>query len=47
MAEELGPRRATVARELTKLHEEIKRGDLAALAAHYAEKPENRAEKSS
>ena len=37
MAEELGPRRATVARELTKLYEEIKRGDLADLAAHYAE----------
>lgn len=32
----LGPRRGTVARELTKLHEEIRRGDLAQLAAHYA-----------
>ena len=44
MAEELGPRRATVARELTKLHEEIKRGDLAALAAHYAESEKPRGE---
>jgi 16S rRNA (cytidine1402-2'-O)-methyltransferase len=32
----LGPRQGTVARELTKLHEEIRRGDLAQLAAHYA-----------
>jgi 16S rRNA (cytidine1402-2'-O)-methyltransferase len=44
MAEELGPRRAAVARELTKLHEEIKRGDLAALAAHYAESEKPRGE---
>ncbi|MDE2182582.1 MAG: 16S rRNA (cytidine(1402)-2'-O)-methyltransferase [Alphaproteobacteria bacterium] len=32
----LGPRPAAVTRELTKLHEEIRRGDLAALAAAYA-----------
>ena len=31
-----GPRPATVARELTKLHEEVRRGTLAALAGHYA-----------
>lgn len=32
----LGPREAAVARELTKLHEEVRRGSLAELAAHYA-----------
>jgi len=32
----LGPRSAAVARELTKLHEEIRHGGLDALAAHYA-----------
>ena len=31
-----GPRPATVARELTKLHEEVRRGTLDALAGHYA-----------
>ena len=37
MAEILGPRPASVARELTKLHEEIRRGALAELAEHYRE----------
>ena len=32
----LGPREAAVARELTKLHEEVRRGSLTELAAHYA-----------
>jgi len=32
----LGPRPAAVARELTKLHEETRRGSLAELAEHYA-----------
>ena len=36
MAESLGPREAAVAREMTKLHEEVRRGPLATLAAHYA-----------
>jgi len=35
MAVSLGPRRAVVARELTKLHEDFERGDLAALADAY------------
>ena len=35
MVELLGNRPAAVARELTKLHEEIRRGRLADLAAHY------------
>jgi 16S rRNA (cytidine1402-2'-O)-methyltransferase len=35
MADVLGDRPAAVARELTKLHEEIRRGRLAELAAHY------------
>ena len=32
----LGPRDAAIARELTKLHEEMRRGDLVGLAKHYA-----------
>ncbi len=35
MAAELGPRAAAVCRELTKRHEEVRRGDLATLAAAY------------
>jgi 16S rRNA (cytidine1402-2'-O)-methyltransferase len=37
MAAELGPREAAVCRELTKRFEEVRRGTLAELAAHYAE----------
>ena len=37
LAARLGDRQAAVCRELTKLHEEIRRDSLAALAAHYAE----------
>jgi 16S rRNA (cytidine1402-2'-O)-methyltransferase len=39
MAEMLGNRPAAVARELTKLHEEVRRGTLAELASHYAVPP--------
>jgi 16S rRNA (cytidine1402-2'-O)-methyltransferase len=35
LATTLGAREAVVCRELTKLHEEVRRGDLVALAAHY------------
>ncbi|MGI8883811.1 MAG: 16S rRNA (cytidine(1402)-2'-O)-methyltransferase [Pyrinomonadaceae bacterium] len=38
-AEILGNRNAAIARELTKLHEEIVRGNLSELALKYAEKP--------
>ena len=37
LAAELGPRPAAVARELTKRFEEVRRGSLAELAAHYGE----------
>jgi 16S rRNA (cytidine1402-2'-O)-methyltransferase len=37
LAEGFGTRQAAVCRELTKLHEEIRRGDLAALAQIYAD----------
>jgi 16S rRNA (cytidine1402-2'-O)-methyltransferase len=37
MAQVLGNRDAAVARELTKMHEEVRRGPLAELAAHYAD----------
>jgi 16S rRNA (cytidine1402-2'-O)-methyltransferase len=40
----LGPREAAICRELTKLHEEVRRGDLVALAAHYAGDAERRGE---
>src|SRR4051794_38300732 len=40
----LGAREAAVARELTKLDEEVRRGDLAALAADYAAGAETRGE---
>lgn len=36
LAQGLGPRPAAVCRELTKAYEEVRRGDLASLAAHYA-----------
>lgn len=44
LAAELGPREAAVCRELTKAHEEVRRGTLAALAAHYAEVAEPKGE---
>ncbi|MEC8642676.1 MAG: 16S rRNA (cytidine(1402)-2'-O)-methyltransferase [Pseudomonadota bacterium] len=37
MAEIMGPRQAVVARELTKMHEEVLRGDLAGLASQLAD----------
>src|SRR5262245_10984981 len=44
LAQRLGAREAVICRELTKLHEEIRRDDLATLAAHYAEGGEIRGE---
>jgi 16S rRNA (cytidine1402-2'-O)-methyltransferase len=40
----LGPRAAAICRELTKLHEEVRRGDLPSLARDYAEGAETRGE---
>jgi 16S rRNA (cytidine1402-2'-O)-methyltransferase len=36
LADTLGAREAAICRELTKLYEEVRRGDLASLAQHYA-----------
>jgi 16S rRNA (cytidine1402-2'-O)-methyltransferase len=44
LAEALGPREAAICRELTKLHEEVRRGPLPDLAAHYAGAAERRGE---
>ena len=44
LAQGLGPREAAVCRELTKLHEEVRRGALAALAQDYATADEPRGE---
>jgi 16S rRNA (cytidine1402-2'-O)-methyltransferase len=44
LAEGLGTRQAAVCRELTKLHEEVRRGDLAALAQAYDENAKKPAE---
>jgi 16S rRNA (cytidine1402-2'-O)-methyltransferase len=44
LAAGLGTREAAVARELTKLHEEIRRGDLGSLASDYAGGAETRGE---
>jgi 16S rRNA (cytidine1402-2'-O)-methyltransferase len=44
LAAALGPREAALCRELTKLHEEVRRGELAALAAEYAQRGEPRGE---
>jgi len=44
LAQGLGPRAAAVCRELTKLHEEVRRGDLGDLARHYAQGAETRGE---
>ena len=44
MSAVLGPRDICIARELTKLHEEVRRGTLADLAAHYADTPAPRGE---
>jgi|SRR5579884_1188868 len=39
LAATLGEREAAVGRELTKLHEEVRRGTLSQLAQHYREQP--------
>ena len=44
LAAGLGPREAAICRELTKLHEEVRRGDLATLAQAYAQGAETRGE---
>ena len=44
LAAGLGARAATICRELTKLHEEVRRGDLATLAYDYAAGAETRGE---
>ena len=44
LAAELGSRAAALCRELTKLHEEVRRGNLNELAAHYAGDAETRGE---
>lgn len=44
LAEGLGPREAAVCRELTKLHEEVRRAPLDTLASHYAGDAETRGE---
>jgi 16S rRNA (cytidine1402-2'-O)-methyltransferase len=44
MKDALGLRDAAIARELTKLHEEIRRGTLSELASHYASAPEPKGE---
>jgi 16S rRNA (cytidine1402-2'-O)-methyltransferase len=44
LAQGLGAREAAICRELTKLHEEVRRGDLAAFAAHYEGAGEPRGE---
>ncbi|HEY2134998.1 MAG TPA: 16S rRNA (cytidine(1402)-2'-O)-methyltransferase [Xanthobacteraceae bacterium] len=44
LAEELGDRPAAICRELTKLHEEVRRGGLVDLARHYADGGETRGE---
>jgi 16S rRNA (cytidine1402-2'-O)-methyltransferase len=44
LAEALGEREAAICRELTKLHEEVRRAPLPELAAHYAGDAETRGE---
>jgi 16S rRNA (cytidine1402-2'-O)-methyltransferase len=44
LAQGLGVREAAICRELTKMHEEVRRGDLASLAQHYSEAAEPRGE---